>query len=219
MSRAASAWAELRSQWQVNTRLRVGTWVIVAIIWVYALLLAGDAVEGLRKNSLAIADEIDRLRPLTRGNPWPGRVDEARQQITALQAMAWAEVGAGDIGLVEAALQDWVRATAAKAGLRVRELVLSRASAVAGDANPAAGARPARAAGGQPVRLRLSVEWGRAELLAFLAEVGRSERVVVVDRLVLRPAATPAGAEIDLRVWASARAATSGSAATPGASR
>jgi hypothetical protein len=217
VSRAGSAWAEWRSQWQVNTRLRAGAWVIGAIVWVYALLVAGDGVEALRKSSQTLAAEIDRLHPLSRANPWPARIDEARQQVGVLQGMTWTE-GGGEVGLVEAAFQDWVRSTAGKAGLRVRELALARAAT-----GPGAGDAPAaRPSVGQAVKLRLTVEWGRAELLTFLSEVGRSERVVVVDRLSLRPATTPPVAEIDLRVLARpaaapVRAAAGGSA--PGALR
>lgn len=208
----AASWAELRSQWQVNVRLRTGVWVILGILWVYALLLGADAVGALRKGSEALAGEVERLQPLTRANPWPARLDEARQQLAALRSMEWAEGEGGDAGLTEAALQDWVRATAAKAGLRVREMSLSRPEAVA--PGPGTGGTASKA-----LRLRMSTEWGRAELMAFLAEVGRSERVVTVERLLLRPGATPPGAEIDLRVSARAAAATETARAPAGAPR
>ena len=213
------AWTELRAQWQTNTRLRVGAWAIVGIVWIYGLLLAGDAVVKLRQGSEALAAEIERLEPMTRNNPWPARVDEARQQLAALRTMEWAGGEGGDLGLTEAALQDWVRATAANAGLRVREMTLTRAAdGAAGVASPgpaAAGIGNGSPANGQVLKLRLSAEWGRGELAAFLAEVGRSERVVVVERLLLRPAATPPMAELDLRVWSRGAGTRSGAAAGP----
>lgn len=215
------AWTELRAQWQTNTRLRVGAWAIIGILWIYGLLLAGDAVVKLRQTSGALAAEIERLEPMTRNNPWPARVEEARQQLAALRTMEWAGGEGGDLGLTEAALQDWVRATAAQAGLRVREMTLTRAvGAAAGVASPgpaAAGTGSGNGSGpnGQALKLRLSVEWGRGELAAFLAEVGRSERVVVVERLLLRPAATPPSAEMDLRVWSRGADTRSGAAAGP----
>jgi len=216
-----AAWAELRSQWQTNTRLRVGTWAIIGILWTYGLLLAGDAVVKLRQESAVVATEIERLEPMTLNNPWPARVDEARQQLTALRTMAWAGGEGGDLGLTEAALQDWVRATAAKAGLRVREMTLTRAAGGAvGDIGPGpaaagTGSGSGNSPDGQPLKLRLSADWGRVEVASFLAEVGRSERVVVVERLLLRPAATPPSAEMDLRVWASGARNNSAAAAGP----
>ena len=212
-----AAWTELRAQWQTNTRLRVGAWGIIGIVWIYGLLLAGDAVVKLRQGSEALAAEIERLEPMTRNNPWPARMDEARQQLAALRTMEWVGGEGGDLGLTEAALQDWVRATAAKAGLRVREMTLTRAvGGAAGDVSPGpAAAGSGSGPNGQALKLRLSAEWGRGELAAFLAEIGRSERVVVVERLLLRPAATPPSAEIDLRVWSRGAGTRSGAAAGP----
>ena len=192
-------WAELQAQWTGNARLRAGLWVVLAIAWVYGLLLAGDAVEAERKRAEAVAEEIDSLRPLARGNPWTARLDDARQQLDALRAMQWP---AAEVGLAEAAFQDWVRTTASKAGLRVRELSLSRTVL---PATPAAAAS-AREGAGTLIKLRLSVEMGRNELLAFLAEVGRYEQVVVVERLLMRPAQPVGSAEIDLRIRAGAPA-------------
>ena len=156
-------------------------------------------MEAERKRAEAVAEEIDSLRPLARGNPWTARLDDARQQLDALRAMQWP---AAEVGLAEAAFQDWVRTTASKAGLRVRELSLSRTVL---PATPAAAAS-AREGAGTLIKLRLSVEMGRNELLAFLAEVGRYEQVVVVERLLMRPAQPVGSAEIDLRIRAGAPA-------------
>jgi hypothetical protein len=228
MTRAqwSQAWDGLRTQWQINTRLRWGLWVIGGILWVYALLLLGDRAATTRQASAQVGDEIDRLRSLSRSNPWPARVEEARQQLAALRSMVWndaAEGRAADAGLAEAALQDWLRSTAVKAGLRVRELTVARAGATPVvtnliDAAPAGGplqlpavSRAAVVQQAQLVKVRLSLEAGRNELLAFLAEVGRYERVVVVERLLFRPgsAAAPlASAELDLRIVASTAGGT-----------
>jgi hypothetical protein len=216
---STSSWAatlvELRSQWQVNTRLRIGGAVIVGVLWIYALMVAADAMAAWRKGSESVAAEIDRLQPLVRANPWPARADDARQQLAALQSMVWTEGEGGDLGLIEAALQDWTRATAAKSGLRLREMTLSRATGPAADAASAGNGTAAPTLPGQVVKLRITADWGRSELVAFLAELGRSERVVVVERLLLRPAATPPSAEIDLRLWARSAATPAGASVAP----
>lgn len=192
----AGQWAVLRSQWSLNARLRIGVCAIVAIVWVYALLLAADHSESLRKDNAALREQVDRLQPLAKERAWGPRADDARQQRQALQSMLWAE---GDIGLAEAALQDWLRGTAAKAGLNVRELTLARPTAGATAVAPGTSAA-AQADGPQAVKARIVVDLSRLPLLAFLSEVGRNERVIVVDRLMLRTTSQPASAEIDLRV-------------------
>lgn len=212
-----AAWTELRSQWQTNTRLRVGAWLIVGIVWMYGLLVAGEAVVKMREGSEALVTEIERLEPMTRNNPWPARVDETRQQLAALRSMEWAGGENADLGLTEAALQDWVRAAAVKAALRVREMTLTRATSGAAGVVGQGSAVVGKSSGpdGQALKLRLSVDWGRVELATFLAEVGRNERIVVVERLLLRPAATPPSAEIDLRVWFHGASVSSGAAVGP----
>jgi hypothetical protein len=192
--------SELRSQWAGNSRLRWGLLVIGGILGAQGLLLVGDAAQAWREQTSSLRDEIDRVRPLMRDKLWPGRADDARQQLDALRSMLWQ---ASDVGLAEAAMQDWVRTSAGKAGLSIRELAVSRPPAVAAAATAASG--PA-AAGIQPVRIRLAVDLNRLQLMGFLAELARNEQVLVVDRLVLRTASQPPLAEIELRALVALRA-------------
>ena len=115
--------------------------------------------------------------------------------------MLWQET---EIGLAEAAAQDWVRALAAKMGIGIRELAVSRPGTATASAS-AASAAP-QLVGVQPVRLRLSLDLNRLALMGFLAEIAQHERVVVVDRLVLRPVSQPPTAELDLRMLAAVKA-------------
>lgn len=202
MSRLSdSRWISgLRAQWLGNRRLRWGLLAVGGLLWLQALLLLGDAAAGLREKAAALREDVQRLQPLARSKVWPGRAEDARQQLAALRSMLWPE---SDLGVAEAAAQDWVRALAAKSRLGIRNLAVSRPAAAAPTAASATpGALPSNV---QAVRLRLTVELHRAALVAFLAELARSEQVVVVDRLALRTASQPAVAELDLRLLASLR--------------
>ena len=193
----AEAWGGLRAQLAASVLLRVGLVVIVALVWAYALSFGADAVDARRQALSAQREELDRLQLLERERAWPARAEEARRQVAALHALLWPE---NDLGLAEAALQDWVRATATRSGLSMRELSLSRATATATATSP----NPIVAAGpgtGQPaIKARLTVELNRPALVSFLAEVAANEQAVMVDRLTLRTQTTPPIAEIDLRV-------------------
>lgn len=193
--------AGLRGQWAANRRLRWGLLAIGAILWVQGLLMLGDGAQALRQQTDSLREDVDRLQVQARSKAWPGRADDARQQVAALRSMLWQET---DIGLAEAAAQDWVRALAAKLGLGIRELAVARPGTSAAVA--AAASVPQQVAGVQPVRLRLSVDLNRLALLGFLAELAQYERVVVVDRLVLRPVSQPPSAELDLRMLAAVKA-------------
>ena len=198
---------EWRAQWDANARLRALVWVVIGIGWLWCLMVAGDGVRSAGQRSTALQEEIDRLRPLARDDQrWSERADDARQQLEALRGMLWPQA---DAGLAEAAFQDWVRATASKAGLRVRELSLAPSAAAV---KPATGASAAEGGGSEAraVRVRLVAEWARNEVLAFLAEAGRSERVVVVERFHWRPGNPVGTAEIDLRALTAAPAPAGG---------
>jgi hypothetical protein len=118
--------------------------------------------------------------------------------------MAWAE---SDLGLTEAAFQDWLRNVPAKVGLKTRELNLGRVGEIKTDGSrPVAGAEGPKGLTAPPghvvLRARISFELQRGPLVVFLAECARSERSVVVERLTLRSLNQPPVAELDLRVLA-----------------
>ena len=187
--------SEIHSQWAGNRRLRWGLLAIGGILWLQGLLLLGEVSVGLRQQGTSLREDIARLQPLVRGNVWPGRVDEARQRVAALRSMLWQE---SDIGVAEAAAQDWLRAVAAKARLGIRNLAISRPPAAATAATAAATASNTGSV--HPIRVRLTTELSRLALTGFLAELARNEQVIVVERLTLHTASQPPAAEMELRL-------------------
>jgi type II secretory pathway pseudopilin PulG len=205
VSNLRSVLATMRSQWVASLRLRVGVWLVVAILAAYAID-SGIAYVDARQEELQTADaEVARLRALAAERDWPDRAKEATQLTAALQSMAWSEP---NLGLTEAALQDWLRTVSSRLGLKTRELTIVRveeaakATAVRADqAKESVGSTSGLAvpAGHVVLRAHMSFELQRAPLVTFLAECARSERSVVVERLVLRQ---PLLAEVDVRVLA-----------------
>lgn len=206
--RASALWAEFRQQWQASARLRFGAGLVVGILALYSMLEGADYVT-LRHEQLKVLDgEFSRLRSLSKERDWPERAGDAAKLNAALASMAWSEA---DIGLTEAAFQDWLRTVPAKLGLTTRSLTLARLEeskpTFDGPKTPLGAAGPAGLApppGFTVLRARISFELQRAPLIAFLAECARSERSVVVERMVLRMQSQPQMAELDLRVLARA---------------
>jgi hypothetical protein len=203
---ARPVWNRWRSQWATSSGLRLGAWLIVGLLWMQSLWWLGDASSAWRQREQALLDDLGRVQVLARERLWPQRADDARQQVDALRSLLWPE---SERGVAEAALQDWVRSTAAKAQLVVRDLALVRA--VAAPPSTAAAASQAAAAP-RAVRLRLNAELNRLALAGFLSELARNEHAVIVDHLVLRPASQPPSMEMELRMMIPA-------AAAPGAAR
>lgn len=190
-------WRELLQQANSNSRLRMGLLSVLGILWIYALLLASDQVTTWRTDSMSLREELGRIQPLAKERGWSERADDARQQLTAVRGMMWREA---DQGLIDAGLQDWIRGTASKAGLPIRELTVSRPES----SETRSGTRSP-----QDVKARLTSELNRLALLNFLVEVGRNERVIVVDRFALRLSVQPNLAEIDLRILGSTQSGNS----------
>lgn len=196
--RLKAVWSSLAAQWIASPGLRLGLLAIATLLAVYGLLAGSDAVERVRQSNVEAKAGIERLTPLVRERSWADRAEESRRQRDALEAMLW--VGA-DAALVDAELQDWLRTTAVKWGVAIRELELVR-----GDVS----ARATRSST-RTVRVRLATDLKTTSMLGFLSELSQSERVVLVDRLALRPASVPAIAEIDLRMLANAPPGSRGS--------
>ena len=183
--------ARAKSQWSINPRLRLGVLVVIGILWLYGLLVASDNTARSRDGHVAVTAEIGRLQPSASDREWPARAERAQQQLIALQAMRWA---GNDVGVIEAELQDWLRATATRTGLTLRNVSVVRVDA---SASSASGVQP-----GQVIRAKVTADLQRLALVGFLAEVAHHERVIAVERMHLRTRSQPPTVEIELRVVA-----------------
>ncbi|MDM4767541.1 hypothetical protein [Pelomonas sp. SE-A7] len=195
----SAQWQELRSQWAASARLRWGVWAVLLILVLYGMQLALDHVDLQRERIKTLDAELTRMRSLSGERAWADRAKEAEQLKIAMTTMAWND---NDLGLTEAALQDWLRNMASRLGLKTRDLTIVRVEAGKGQDPVAASALPAVPSGYAVLRARMSIELQRAPLMAFLGECTRSERAVVVERLALRMQGPVPMAEVDLRVLA-----------------
>ena len=194
-------WGEMRTQWQASARLRLGVWAVAGILLGYGVLKGLDQVDLNREEVRQLDAELVRLRVLAKETEWPERAKNAEALNAALASMAWGEA---DLGLTEAALQDWLRSLSNRLNLKTRELTVVRVEdGSKGPTRAAASTNmPTLPPGHVLLRARISFDLQRGPLMTFLAECARSERSVVIERLVLRHTSQPPVAEIDLRVLA-----------------
>jgi hypothetical protein len=184
--------------------LRLGVAVTALILVLLGLQLGLDHLSRQRERLRMVEAELARLRSLSQERDWPERAKQAAQLSAAMSNMAWAE---SDLGLTEAAFQDWLRNVPAKVGLKTRELNLGRvgefktdgSKPIDGNEGPKGMAAPP---GHVVLRARISFELQRGPLAVFLAECAQNERSVVVERLTLRSLSQPPVAEVDLRALA-----------------
>jgi hypothetical protein len=199
-SSIASVVNDLLAQLSTQSRLRAGVWVVVALSWVYALLLASDWTQARVAELEATRDEVRALEPVTRSAAqWAGREREVAEAMGRIRALSWPGT---ERGLIEATVQDWLRAATAKAGLPLREIRIISDQASPQSLRAAPSGRPSALSQGspEPIRLRLVVEFRRLEATAFLVELARHEPLISVERLVIRTQTQPPVMESELRV-------------------
>ena len=184
---------QAKAQLQSSRLLRWGLMAIIGLIWAEGLARVSD--QGRRwQDALSLAQgDLARLQALQREQQWPERAAQARRHLDAQERLLWQAPSAG---LAEAAMQDWLRTAATKAGLTVKDLQVSRLTPT-----PVAPASVASGGAGRlpMMRAHLAAEFRRVPTLVLLNEIGGHERALVVERLLLMPAAQPPQFELDVR--------------------
>jgi hypothetical protein len=187
--------AAAQDEWRGSQRLRLGVWIVLAILWAYGLIAGSDHLAAGWQRVSAAQAEIDRLRAVSRQVIWPAREDEVRRHAQALEAMLWP---ARSRGAAEAALLDLLKDRATRAKLLVRELQIAGVGGVGPAGPPSREVAPS--AGAQVLRATLVVDFDRLPLLALLSELARNDQVVVVERVQVRTLGSTPRAEIGVRV-------------------
>jgi hypothetical protein len=213
MDQAAEAWRR-------SVLLRLGTLSIVGILGLEAFWASGDHLATVREESLGAQAATDQLRLQLREARWERLGPELQGRLDSIEAGLWP---GDDPALVQASLQDWLRATAKASNVVVRELTVTRQmplgpGASAQSAAPAAEVdlpalgpvAPKRGgltydvdalerSGLAVWQVRLKVEFDRTQTLAFLNTVGANPQRLVVGGMQLELGRTPALLSLELR--------------------
>lgn len=219
----------LRQQWRASRILRLGSVLAGCILAVEGLHRVGEAAVRLDEQSAEISLANQRLAADLKREPWSARLDEAGRHLQAARSLAWT---APDDALLQANLQDGLRALATKAGLEVREIraarqLTDRPDAAAGAPRAGSGGPGADPAPAQPWaqleadgvsvwRLKLVADFKKVSLVNFLAELSAQQPALVTERLQVRTGRFPSTLELELRALARvAPAAQAASAPAP----
>jgi len=209
-----SALDGLRQQWRGSRVLRLGCVLAGCILAVEGLHRIGEAAVRLDEQSAEISLANQRLAADLKREPWSARLDEAGRHLQAARSLTWA---APDEALLQANLQDGLRALATKAGLEVREIRAARqvtdrpdAAGVprAGSGGPGADSAPVQpwaqleVDGVSVWRLKLVADFKKVSLANFLAELSAQQPALVTERLQVRTGRFPSTLELEVRALA-----------------
>jgi hypothetical protein len=194
--------AHVRSEWGSNRRLRVGSYLILGSLWLYALLVLRDQNSVWREEWARTEARIARAKSTAAEGEWSTRAAEARVAVGELESLLWRE---GSIGLAQAQAQESVARSFTSAGIVPRSLR---------SALPDVGA--ANADTPSPIRLRAQFEFKPSTFYPWLSAITRGlyekKPSFVVDSLVIRGGAN---AVVDVELIAYAVPVGNAALATP----
>lgn len=180
-----------------NARLRWGVALILALLWLYGLMLLNEAQQAQQQQYRAGAQTLARLEAQLTQAEWLTRVESAKTLVVQLESQLWQ---APTSGLAQAAFQDWLNATLQKAGA-VRPII----TVTVVDEITAASAYPETAAGSTPPDLwKLTAKLGFAfeaeKLLTVLSEIESNDKRIIIGSLHIRKQPT-AHVEMELHAY------------------
>ncbi len=184
--------AKFVGEWNVNRRLRVGIYLLIGILWLYAILVLKDFVVAEHASWEAMESKNLRSKATAAAADWPTRAQEIKAALTDLEALLWRD---GSVGLSQAAFEERITQSFASASIVVRSI---RASAIADT-----GATPALPDLIQ-LRARIQADFRPTTFYPWLASMARSKSEkspsLLVESLTIRSGSfgQPATADLEL---------------------
>lgn len=199
--------AKLLGEWHTNARLRWAVYLLLGIVWLYAILVLRDAVSTEYGKWDTMEASIARARSTAAEADWPTRAQEIKVALNDLEALLWRD---GSIGLSQAAFEERVAQSLAASGVVVRSLRTTVGAETA--------AAPAQASLVQ-LRSRVQVDFRPATMYNWLALVARvryeKAPSMFVETLNIRPASFGQLATAEIEVVGYAVKATTDKAGLP----
>ena len=175
-----SAIPKFLSEWNTNARLRWAVYLLLGIVWLYAILVLRDAVSSEYGKWDAMEAKNARARSTAAEADWPTRAQEIKVALTDLEALLWRD---GSIGLSQASFEERVGQSLANSGMAVRSLRTTVGTESA--------ATPAQVSLVQ-LRSRVQVDFRPASMYNWLASLSRTKTEkapsMFVETLTIRPA-------------------------------
>lgn len=172
-----------------NPRLRWGVAMIAGLFWLYCILLLRDSLQEQEQQHRAAAQSISRLRAYLAQPEWEKRVIPAKTMAVQLEGQLWQ---ARTSGLAQAAFQDWLNATTAKAGINRPQITVTAIDEIvenAPDQNQDAGTTTPSDL--WKIKAKLGFDFSAATLLGFLSQIENHEKQLAVDMLNVRKEPLP----------------------------
>jgi hypothetical protein len=128
MKRSASV-TQIRQEWQENRRLRIGGWLILALVFGYCILFLQDKEKMVEEESRVLYSRLAKLQSLAGQSEWSARAQAARSVRVQLESRLFT---AESRGLAQANIQTWIDGRIKKIQLAGTRVQVEQARPVSG---------------------------------------------------------------------------------------
>jgi len=161
-----------------NERLVLTLFLAAALVWFSALYGLWSATTHARAQLDTAKTSLARLQAEVTGDAWPKRVEDSHALKIQLNNRLWQ---AQTAGLAEASFDTWLRNHFGKNGAQPQQIQITRSPAVDRDglANPAL-------SDVQRMTAKVLAPFDPAAIGRVLADIVEADKIIVVDRMILR---------------------------------
>jgi len=174
-----------------NPRLRWGIWFILAILWLYAILVLKDRAKAETDQYQETVSQIARTQAQAQQKDWLERLQPARLLKVQLESRLWQ---ASTAGLAQAAFQDWLNQLLAQTAVGRPAITLT----VAGDspAEPQSGQEGSTNTATAPdglwkVKAKVEFDFNPQTLVAVMTRIEANDKNIVLESLAIRKEPAP----------------------------
>jgi len=161
-----------------NERLALMLAAAAVLVWMSAFYGLWSVTANMRAQVATSKTSLARLQAEVTGDAWPKRVEDSRALRLQLAGRLWE---AETAGLAEASFEAWLRTNFGKSGVEPQQIQITRSPATGSDgqANPAL-------AGTQRMTAKILGIFDPAAVTNVLAQFAEADKVIVVDRMIVR---------------------------------
>lgn len=165
-------------EFQQNRRLRLGVYLILALLWIYGITALRDLGVREANNWKQAEADILQARTVAATADWTTREMQARNALTELEGYLWRD---GSLGFSQAAFQERIAQTLSRAGAAAPSIRVSSGSeAGTGQTTLAL----------NTISARIQAEYRPSVLFNWLRDVGLrpgvQQPLILVDSIVIR---------------------------------
>lgn len=186
MSTLETQLRELHTQFRERPPLRLGLWLIAAILLLNLVLDFTDRAATARQQTFQLQQQIHRMQQTAADPAWETRALQARERLHTLEQELWRT---DSRGMAQAEVQAWFQETAIRTGFQDPRIRADIALDVPGHD------------GIWQVTAQLAGSYQPQALIKLLEAIAAHEQLVVVERLRQRNQRGVAATQLAIRVF------------------